>query len=177
MNAKGLLVAGLALCFAGSLGAQALTADQRTKVEAKLETLKAWGTDPAVIDGIKAPAPAWAAAMTQEKWDSLSILGQEVKDLTKNPLGVWLKAHKDPVITEIFVSRADGTKAGFTAKTTNWNHTGKAKHDTPMKGKTWIGEIEKDESTGMRQVQVSFPIIDGGKVIGSVVVGLQVTKL
>jgi len=46
-----------------------------------------------------------------------------------------------------------------------------------MTGKTWQGQPEVDESTGLQQVQVAVPILDGGKPIGSLVVGLSLTKL
>ena len=37
--------------------------------------------------------------------------------------------------------------------------------------------VEIDASTGLQQVQVAVPVMDGGKPIGSVVVGLQVARL
>jgi hypothetical protein len=46
-----------------------------------------------------------------------------------------------------------------------------------MAGKTWIGPVEVDESTGLQQVQVALPVLDGGKPIGSIVLGLSVAKL
>jgi hypothetical protein len=46
-----------------------------------------------------------------------------------------------------------------------------------MKGETWYGEVEVDESTGVQQVQISVPVLDGDKAIGSLVVGLNVSKL
>jgi hypothetical protein len=46
-----------------------------------------------------------------------------------------------------------------------------------MTGKTWVGPAEIDQSSGQLQIQVAFPVLDGTKPIGSVVVGLAVTKL
>jgi hypothetical protein len=46
-----------------------------------------------------------------------------------------------------------------------------------MTGKNWQGPVEVDESSGQQQLQVSVPVLDGGKPIGSLVVGLSVTKL
>jgi hypothetical protein len=81
------------------------------------------------------------------------------------------------VVSEAFLSGADGFKVAFLSKPTNWSHKGKPKHDVPMTGKTWQGPVEVDESTGTQQVQVAVPVKDGGKVIGSLVVGLSVDKL
>jgi hypothetical protein len=80
-------------------------------------------------------------------------------------------------VSEAFVSGADGGKVAFLGKTSNWSHKGKPKHDQPMSGKTWQGQVEVDESSGLQQVQVAVPVLDGGKPIGSLVVGLSVGKL
>lgn len=172
-----ILGAVIALLIVGPLAAEPLTDDQKSKVEAKLASLKSWGTQQELIDGIRSAAPGWAAGMTQDKWAELSVLSPEVKELAKTPPAVWLRGARDPAVSEVFVSRADGTKVAYLAKPTNWSHKGKPKHEVPMTGKTWVGTVETDESTGLKQVQVSFPVLDKGAVIGSVVVGLQLSKL
>jgi len=65
----------------------------------------------------------------------------------------------------------------FLAKTTNWCHKGKPKFDVPMTDKTWQGPVEVDESTGVQQVQLGVPVLDGGKPIGVLVVGISLSKL
>jgi hypothetical protein len=152
----------------------------RLKVEAKLKEMTHWGTDPKVVEAVKAynAAPsADAKAMTNEKWKTLGALDPFVLSYTNNPLAVHLKAKRDESIAEEFVSGADGNKVAFLAKPTYWCHKDKDKHRVPMTGKTWVGSAEIDESSGQLQIQVAFPVLDGTKPIGSVVVGLAVTKL
>jgi hypothetical protein len=160
--------------------AQTLSAAMKVKVDAKMTEFVAWGKDPLVVSAVKAhnasPAPEMLA-MTNEKWASLTKLDPFVRSFDKNPLGQYLKSKKDDIIAECFVSGADGTKVAFLAKTTNWSHKGKDKHMVPMSGKTWIGPIEVDESDGQQQVQVAVPVLDAGKPIGSIVVGLKVSQL
>jgi hypothetical protein len=163
-----------------AVSAQSLTPAQKIKVEAQLKSLQPLGTDPVVVKAVKdfnAKQPADTADMTQAKWEKLSVLDPIVKGLAKNALAEYLKTKRTAVISELFVSGANGTKVAFFAKTTNWSHKGKPKHDVPMTGKTWIGDPETDESTGKFQVQVSFPVLDAGKPIGSIVVGFEVNKL
>ena len=100
-----------------------------------------------------------------------------MRSFAKNPVGQFLKSKKSDIVTEAFVSDAAGLKVGFVAKTSNWSHKGKPKHDVPMTGKTWQGAVEVDESSGQQQLQVAVPVLDGDKAIGSLVVGLSVTKL
>ena len=115
--------------------------------------------------------------MTQEKWANLTVLDPLVRTFTKNEAAHFLKSKQTPEVSEAFVSCASGTKVAFLSKTTNWSHRGKPKHDVPMGGKMWQGPIEVDETTGVQQVQVAVPVLEGGKPIGSLVVGLAVSKL
>jgi hypothetical protein len=157
-----------------------LTAAQKAKVDAKFKQLSSWSSDKKIVDAVRAfnaNPPAATRDMTQEKWEGLSMLSPEVKSISKSELAGYLRTLKDDTISEVFVSGADGTKAAFLSKTTNWSHKGKPKHDVPMSGKTWTGKPELDESTGVQQVQVGLPVLDNGKAIGSIVVGLNLSKL
>jgi len=122
--------------------------------------------------------PAELSSMTNDKWKKLSILSPEVKLVTKGALSQYLVKNKPEFISEVFVSAANGTKVGFISKPTSWSHLGNPKHDLPMQGKKWTGDVELDESTGIKQIQVSFPVLDENKKpIGSIVFGLDVSKI
>ncbi len=115
--------------------------------------------------------------MTQEKWKSLTLLDPFVRGFSKNAAGEAIKAKKSSLVTEAFLSGADGGKVAFVSKPSNWSHKGKPKHEQSMQGTTWQGEVEVDESTGLQQIQVSVPVLDGTTPIGSLVVGLSITKM
>jgi hypothetical protein len=178
------LTSFVALAVAGWVNvvsaADALAPALQAKVDAKIKEIEVWAADPVIVGAVKAanatPNPEMAG-MTQEKWKGLSILDPMVRSFGKNPAGEFLKSKKGEIVTEAFLSAADGTKVAFINKPTNWSHKGKEKHDVPMSGKNWQGSIETDESTGARQLQVAVPVLDGGKPIGSLVVGLSVSKM
>ena len=157
--------------------AAALSAPIQAKVDARLKQLQAWGSDPAIVSAVKAYNAAPPAEMTNDQWKTLQVLDPKVRAYTKNSVAEAIKAKKDDTVTEAFVSGADGGKVAFLSKPTSWSHKSNPKHAAPMSGKTWIGQVEVDESTGQEQVQVSFPVLDGGKPVGSVVVGLSLAKL
>jgi hypothetical protein len=174
---KTLLVATLAFAATGFAG-EALSPEVKAKVEAKIASLKAWGSEAVIVKATKESAANPAAKdMTQDKWKGLTVIDPTVRSFTQNPAAAWIKGHKDPAVSEMFISNAAGTKVAFLAKPSGWSHKGKPKHDVPMTGKTWIGDAEMDESTGQKQVQVAFPVLDAGKPIGSIVVGLAISKL
>lgn len=174
-----LLLLGLA-CLPMTGLAEGLDTAVQAKVAAEIKSIETWAKDPAIVQAVKThntSPPADAGTMNQDKWKSLTVLDPIVRSFTKNPTADFLKSKKTDAVSEAFVSAADGTKVAFLAKTSGWSHKGKPKHDVPMSGKTWQGPVEIDESTGLQQVQVAVPVLDGDKPIGSLVVGLSVSKL
>lgn len=169
------------ICTAAAL-AQA-PPEIKAKLYAEIKQLASLSTDPEIVNAVKAhnaaPASAEASAMTNDKWHSLSVLDPFVRATAKAPLSEYLKTKKkaDESIAKIFVSGADGMKVGFDAKTEHWTHKGMPKHEVPMTGETWIGTVKVDDSTGQPLIQVGLPVLDDGKPIGSIVVGLRVDKL
>lgn len=169
----------LAACVASASHA-ALPPDQQAKLDAKIADIRLWAADPVVTQAVVAQntaTPPAFAEMTQEKWKTLTVLAPFVRAFSKNAAAVALKARKTDWVSEAFVSDAAGLKVAFLAKTSGWSHAGKPKHDRPMAGETWQGEVELDESTGLQQVQVAVPIIAEGKPVGSLVVGVSLSKL
>jgi hypothetical protein len=152
----------------------------KAKLQAKAKEIQWMSTDPKVVAAVRehnASPPAETKTMTEEKWTSLQVLDPIVRGLSKNALAAYLKSKRDPMISELFVSGAGGTKVALFNKTTNWSHKGKPKHEVPMTGKTYFGPVELDQSTGVEQVQIGIPVLDAGKPIGSIVVGFEVAKL
>lgn len=174
------LLVGALVSFLPLARAEGLDPAVQAKVNASVAEVRQWAADPAVVKAVQAhnaSLPADQAAMNQEKWKALTILDPFVRGFTKNEAAVLLRAKKSAAVAEAFLSGADGLKVAFLAKPTNWGHKGKPKHDEPMVGKTWQGPVEVDESTGLQQLQVAVPVLDGGKPIGSLVVGLSLSKL
>jgi hypothetical protein len=171
-------IAGIVL--AGDASTNAITPEIQIKLDARTKAIASWAADPVIVDAVKAHNKGLseeAAAMTQEQWAVMPVTSRFLYAFSHNPAAEVLKAKRTPEVTEAFISGEDGIKVAFLAKTTNWSHKGKPKHDVPMSGKNWQGKIELDESTGYRQIQISVPVLDAGKPIGSLVVGLNVEKL
>jgi hypothetical protein len=174
-----LSVAAFTFCSLLAL-AGPVPADLQPKVDERIKLAKEWAADPTIVAAVKAAnasPSAEVAAMTQDKWKELTVLDPFVRSFAKNDAGRFLKSKQDDLTAEAFLSSADGKKVAFIAKTSSWSHAGKPKHDQPMAGKTWQGEISVDESTGIESVQIAVPVLDGDKPIGSLVVGVVTSKL
>jgi hypothetical protein len=152
----------------------------QARIDEQLKLAATWAADPVVVqatrDHNRALLPA-LAALDQSKWRDLPARDPLVAEFTRNPAGQLLTAKRSPLVIEAFLSGATGVKVAFISKPTNWSHLGKPKHDVPMSGQPWQGPIEVDESSGYKQLQISVPVFDEDKPIGSLVVGLNVSEL
>ena len=157
-----------------------LSAPQQAKVNSLIREVATWAAEPAIVEAVRTQnknRPADYASMDQQKWAEQSVSNAFIRSFTRNAAAEVLKAKRTEVITEAFISDASGVKVAFLAKPTNWSHKGTPKHEQPMSGKSWQGPVETDASTGYAQVQIAVPVLDGGKAIGSLMVGLNVAKL
>ncbi|NUM59708.1 MAG: hypothetical protein HUU56_13795 [Bdellovibrionaceae bacterium] len=168
----------LFIFFASFVSAEELSTEKKKSLMEQVEKVKVWAIDKKIIDAVREEnKKSKNNELTQDKWEKLSVLDPIVRDFEKNSAAELLKTHKTDSISEIFLNSADGKKVAFLAKTTNWSHKGKPKHEQPMKGNVWIGKVEVDESSGKTQIQVSVPVVDAGKNIGSLTVGFNVSEL
>ena len=175
-----LRVAAISVLLTLANAGWALDTGVQAKIDTQVKEIQKWASDGALVNAVKAQNNAKseeAKVMTQDAWKPLSVMDSFVRRMTLNAAAEFIKSKRTDVITEAFLSSADGTKVAFLAKPSNWTHKGKPKHDVPMSGKVWQGDVEVDESTGFEQVQVAVPVLDGGKPIGSLVVGLNIGKL
>lgn len=175
------LLAATGLLLMSALGMAQAPPELQAKLTSEIRHLETISGDPQVVTAVKAynatPPSTEAKAMTNDKWHSLSLFDPFVRSVGKNSCSEYLKTQKDDTIAKVFVSGADGGKVGFDAKTEHWTHKGMPKHEIPMSGKTWIGTVKLDDSTGLQLIQVGLPVFDGRKPIGSVVFGLRADKL
>jgi hypothetical protein len=152
-------------------------ADIKPLLDREISAVKPLSTDSVIVAAVKKYNAAPPSTMTNDVWQKYTLLSPEVKALVKSDIGRYLKTKQTAAITEMFLSGADGGKVAFLSKTSSWCHKGKPKHDVPMTGKMWIGEIEFDKSSGLSQIQVSIPVLDGNKPIGSLVIGFGIAQM
>jgi hypothetical protein len=168
----------LALLLAATVHAAetSVTPEMQAILDAQKKIIVEWAADPVIIDAVRAqnvkgPLPG----MDNLKWTATEPGDPIVRAFQHNPAGQFLteklKASKG-VLSEAFLSAAKGEKVAFAEMTTRYNHQGMPKFDVPMSGKDWQGEPEYDESSQAFAVQISTPVLDNGKAIGVLVLGV-----
>ena len=174
----------LAVCFLilqifPCLGEE-LSPEKQKKVNEIIAMVKIWGTDPIIVDAVKAQnahLPEEYAKITQEQWDALTVLDPVVRGFTKNAVGQFLKSKMTDSLTLANVSDAQGYKVGFVTKSKYWIHKGIPQHEQPLSGKVFQGPITVHPSTGVLQLLLGIPVLDDGKPIGSIIVGVKASAL
>jgi len=174
------ILAGVFIC-AGNLAAGPLTPEQQAALDAQKKVIAKWAAASLLVSAVKAQnAEGPIPGMNNAVWAALKPGNPIVTAFEKNAAGVWLakKLKKAKgLFSEAFLSAARGEKVAFVAKPTSYIHAGTPKFDVPMTGKPWQGEPALDQSSNVYSVQISTPVMDGGKPIGVLVVGVAVDKL
>ena len=188
-----LIVNGLAaIALVVTFAAQAQANDFEPQIkEFYNSTVKAWLTDPAVIEAIKAQN-AETSGFDAAKIDTLDKQwraeakagsGDLVNKVSGNALSAWLTKKKEEAggkIAEAFVMDAKGLNVGISDLTSDYMQGDEGKHQKTYGAgpdAVFIDEVEFDESSGAFQSQLSATISDGGKPIGAITVGINVEKL
>lgn len=121
------------------------------------------------------------AGMDNAKWKSVRRSDPTIAAFQENAAGALLKTKLDDsqgLFSEAFLNAAQGEKVAFVEKTSSYVHKGTPKFDTPFdSGKAWLGKPEFDESSQAYAIQISVPVAAGGKNIGVLVVGVNLSRL
>ncbi|WP_073954244.1 PDC sensor domain-containing protein [Thalassospira sp. TSL5-1] len=157
------------------------------------QDVKAWLSDPVVIDAVKAQN-AENANLTQQDIDNLDKQWRAetaatdkplIDKVLARPLSNFLREKADAaqgLITEIFVMDNKGLNVGQSDVTSDYWQGDEAKWQKTFlvgPGAIHMSDVELDESTQTYQSQLSLPVVDsdGKTVIGAVTVGVNVELL
>jgi hypothetical protein len=172
----------VAVGLVGNGSAAEITPAIQKEIDKQVEVIKGWAADPVVVKAVLAQNEKGPVAeMDNAKWKTVRRSEPIVKEFQSNPAGQYLTQKikdSNEACSEAFLSGAQGEKVAFVEKTTSYIHKGQPKFDVPFgTGKSWQGKAEFDESSQTHQVQVSVPVLSGGKPVGALVVGLNLSKL
>src|ERR687887_165717 len=169
----------------GAAAAQAafeITPAIQAELDRQKRIVAGWAADPVIVKAVveqnaKGPLPG----MDNAKWKVLRRSDPLVRAFQSNAAGQFLRAKMEAsrgMITEAFLSAAQGEKVAFAEKTTSYIHKGMAKFDVPFTTRgAWQGRPEFDESAQTYQIQISVPVLADGAPVGALVVGVSLTQL
>lgn len=170
------------MCAVSLAAEKELSAAAKAALGKETQTIAGWASAPEIVAAVKEQnAKGPLAGMDNEKWKAVKRSDPIVKSFQDSPAGQFLAGKVSAgkgLYAEAFLSGAQGEKVAFVSKTSAYIHKGKPKFDQPFTtGKPWQGPVEFDESTQSYTVQVAVPVLDGGKPIGVLVVGINTAVL
>jgi len=169
------LAGGLIFASVAASAADPLPAPMQAKVETYKKKLVEWAANPVVVAAVKeANAKGGPAGMTNGKWNDLDENDPAVMASQTSKAGVFVKKlEQDPGITKLIIRDEKANVVAAASKPLIYNIAARPVFANVIKGQLWAApEIKPDPTTGIKAVQASAPVMDGGKVIGVIHVGI-----
>ena len=166
-------------CVSTSLFAQ--SAAIHKSLTAESEKLKAWAADPVLVDAVKAENARNVPVAEIQKIDDAWKAGKVRRELIANLCADRLRqlAQQGAQYNEVFVTDNRGALVCANAITSDYwqgDETKWIKAFAGGKGAVFVDRPKYDESAKATLGSISLPILDGGKAIGVITVGVVVTE-
>jgi len=182
MSRKDLLIVLMCICAPAFSGEYQLREKIQNELNKRKIEISAWVTDALIIKAVNEQnAKGPIVGMDNPTWKLAKRTDPVVAAFRTCAAGQFLKdkIHSEgSAFSEAFLNGAQGEKVAFVEKTSSYIHKGCPKFDVPFQEKTvWQGLPEYDESTQTYAIQISVPVLEHGKPIGVLVVGVNLSHL
>lgn len=164
-------------------GARAQSAsDVQKMLVAEAAKVRVLGSDPDIVAAVKAQNAKKVSLDTIKKLDQQWLSGKAaalVKQTTTGPCADRLRLLAAGAYREAFVMDDQGALVCATAKTSDYWQGDEAKFEQAYnggKGNVFIDRPKYDDSTSASIAQISVPVMENGKAIGAITVGLSITR-
>lgn len=166
------------------MASSAIAEDVPVAVTALIPVVKKWGENPIVVSAVKeqnARAMTLEQIKTRDKeWMAATGMDDQMKAMTKNTGAQELDKLEatQPYFFESILMDNQGANVAMTNKTSDYWQGDEPKFTNAFKvGGVDIGKSKFDDSAKAYLIQVSVPVMDGGKVIGALCVGINLDEL
>ncbi|MGC4119737.1 MAG: cache domain-containing protein [Myxococcales bacterium] len=148
--------------------------------------LAAYGKEAVFVSAVKARNAKGEtleqAKALQKKWAATQGMDDFMKSIQNGPAGDRLReiVKSKPYFIEAYLMDKNGSNVSMAAKTSNYWRGDKPKFTEAYKGGkggTYVSPVYFDDSAQVYESQISVPVMDGGKCIGVLTLGVDVAKL
>jgi len=185
---RGVCVAGILALAAGPAAAQQDISDSELKelLRVKIRTVQHMALNPLMVRAVRQQN---AAGLTSEEiarrekaWRATKELTPFKLSLQTSPAGRFLKqqVQRSASFNEAFLTDNQGANVAAFPATSDYWQGDEDKWSEAFNGgdgRIFIGGLALDESTNTVAAQVSAPVLDRGKTIGVLVVGVTINYL
>ena len=152
----------------------------KAKLDAQVKIVQSWVNDPVIVQAVKAQnasPSAEAKAMTEAKWGCVAPVRRFRPVAGQQPGWAVPEGQERPGDQRGLRLGGRRNEGGLPGEDHQLDPQGQgqARRADEREDLVWRGQTDK--STGLQQIQVCVPVLDGGQPIGAVVVGFQVSRL
>lgn len=165
----------------GALSAAGQSADVLQKaLQAEASKLAAWTADAEIVDAVRKQNAKKVALADVQRIDAEWSAGKAdaaVRETITGPCADRLRALAAEEYGETFVTDANGAIVCATQRTSDYWQGDETKWTRAFNDGVFIDRPKLDDSAKARLAQISLPVMDGGKTVGVLTVGVNVDKL
>ena len=152
----------------------------------KIRTTQTFALNPILINAVRQQNAEGLSLETiqqrDQEWTASDKLTPFKLSLQRNKAGRFLKrtVEANPAIAEAFLTDNQGANVAAYPVTSDYWQGDEEKWTAAYnngEGKLFIGPLEEDASTNTVSVQISAPVLDRGKTIGVLVMGITLNYL
>jgi hypothetical protein len=149
-------------------------------------SIQGWGSNAVLIAAVKEQNSHGTSLdsikQIDAEWQKTDGMNDLMKSLMSNGAAAELKKLEAsrPFYLELFLMDKQGANVAMTNKTSDYWQGDEAKFQKSFidgKGGVHLGEVKFDNSSQAYLVQISVPVMDGGKAIGALTVGINLDEL
>ena len=183
MYRRALVVLSLIIAPLSVFGQKITDSDIKKLIEPKVQTLRVFANSPIIVEAVRKQngenLSMSVIKQRDQEWSSTKELTPFKLSLQQSKAGEFLKNRMatNPAFNEGFLTDNQGANVAAYPATGDYWQGDEEKWTASFNGgngRVFIGKLEKDESTGTIATQVSAPVLDRGKTIGVLVMGIKI---
>ncbi|MFC3150176.1 cache domain-containing protein [Litoribrevibacter euphylliae] len=165
---------------------QAFAEDVPQSVLDLIPSLKDWGMTPELVQAVKTQNAKGMSLdeikSRDNEWRGDSRVSPFMKTLMENDAAKKMMSleSSQPYFFELFLMDNQGANVAMTNKTSDYWQGDEAKFTDSFKngmGAVHVGDVEFDDSAQAYLVQISVPVMESGKAIGAMTIGINLDEL
>lgn len=162
---------GTAVLAAGIAQADPISPAVQAKVDTYKKSLVEWAANPLIVSAVKeSNSKGGIAGMSNSKWDELGDNDPVVAGLNQNAAAKQIaKWEESKAIEKLNLRDEKANLVAFSShsgKPLLYNNASRPPFQNGLKGAWAANEVKPDPTTQKKTVQISAPVMDGGKTIG-----------